>query len=213
MNHKSFLAAPYFLLCTLFTSVNSYGTEQDVKQTLKDKLQLLKTFQADFSQTVVDLENTVLQQADGKIMLQQPNRLYWELLAPNDNILIADGNTLWNIDPFMEQVVAYNQASQVENNPLILLTDPNSDRWQDFVVSLQGNEYIIAPVAQNSTTIEKLGLVFDSKGTLKSLQTTDSQQQVSTLLFSNINQNKELPVVKFTFSLPNGYELDDQRAL
>ena len=57
----------------------------DAKQQLKIKLTSLATYQANFTQTVVDIENTLLQQATGRIVLQQPNKLYWELFEPNES--------------------------------------------------------------------------------------------------------------------------------
>ena len=39
----------------------------------------------------------------------------------------------------------------------------------------------------------------------------DSQQQISDLYFDNIQQNKALSDEVFTFTLPEGYDLDDQR--
>lgn len=200
-----------FLSSLLFSVISSADTV-DAKQALKASLLQLKSYQADFEQTVVDIDKTVLQQAKGILFLQQPNKLYWELLSPNESTLIADGQTLWNIDPFLEQVVAYSQSSAIDNNPLILLSDPNSSDWQNFNVTAEKNVFVITPI-QSSGSIDKLRLVFSSNNQMIELQTTDVQQQVSTLLFSNISINPKLAADKFTFSLPKGYELDDQRAL
>ena len=68
----------------LLNSTLALSTELDAKQQLKIKLADLKTYQANFTQTVVDIENTLLQQANGRIVLQQPNNLYWELFEPNE---------------------------------------------------------------------------------------------------------------------------------
>ncbi|WP_158968747.1 outer membrane lipoprotein chaperone LolA [Paraglaciecola sp. L3A3] len=215
---KTFPAKLFCLLvASLFITANSYAAlsgniVSDAKLALQIKLQQLKSYQADFTQKVVDIENTVLQEARGNIVLQQPNKLYWELLAPNDNILLADGQTLWNIDPFMEQVVAYNQDSAIENNPLILLTDPSSNKWLEFNVMVKDKEFIISPIQQTGS-VETLRLVFDRQDKLVQLETTDVQKQTSTLTFSNILQNKTLTTNKFVFTMPEGYELDDQRAL
>jgi outer membrane lipoprotein carrier protein len=192
-----------------FSQVWAQTSEMDAKQQLRDQLNQLKTFQADFTQTVVDFDNTVLQQAQGKIALKQPNKLYWQMLIPNESVLLADGQTLWNVDPFLEQVVAYTQEAAIENNPLILLTDPNSDKWQSFNVEFDSQQFVITPTVSGGT-IEKLRLVFKDNS-LVELETQDAQQQSSTLFFANIQQNQPISDVKFTFVLPPGFELDDQR--
>lgn len=195
-------------LC-LVSHVFAQDSANDVKQELKDKLYNLRTYQANFTQTVTDSEGTVLQQAKGKIAMSQPNKLYWELLEPNESVLLADGNTLWNIDSFMEQVVAYDQNSAIENNPLILLTDPYSQKWQDYSVAVSVEQFIIEPISATGS-IEVLRLFFKGDQLL-GLETRDTQQQTSRLAFSDIQQNKDIQQSMFSFSLPMGYELDDQR--
>ena len=185
------------------------SADMNAKQQLKVKLALLASYQANFTQTVVDIENTILQQATGKLVLQQPNNLYWELFEPNESVLLADGTNIWNVDPFLEQVVVYGANTALENNPLILLTNPDSSKWQEFEVSHSDSQFIITPLTLNGG-IESLRLVF--KGDfLVELESQDGQQQKSLLLFDNIKQNNVLPADTFIFVMPDGYELDDQR--
>ncbi len=201
---------PLLLFITvLFNSTFVLCTGTDAKQQLKVKLSLLATYQANFTQTVVDIENTLLQEASGRIMLRQPNNLYWELFEPNESILLADGTNIWNIDPFLEQVVVYGANAALENNPLILLTNPDSNKWQEFDVSQSGSQFVIKPQELNGG-IESLRLVFNGD-TLIEIESQDGQQQKSLLLFSEIQQNHSLPADTFMFVMPEGYELDDQR--
>ncbi|MGJ8679928.1 outer membrane lipoprotein chaperone LolA [Paraglaciecola sp.] len=201
-----------FLVISMMFSVYTNANTDQAKQLLQSKLLTFKSYQANFVQTVVDLDNTVLQQANGILYLQQPNKLRWELFAPNESTLIADGESLWNLDPFMEQVVAYKQSAQIENNPLILLTDSNSDDWDNYQVSLDENKFVITPKEALSSGVFSLTLMFDNEDKLTELSTIDSQGQASTLKFSKILQNTSAAKSTFIFSLPKGWELDDQRA-
>ena len=155
------------------------------------------------------IENTLLQQATGRLVLQQPDKFFWELFEPNESVLLADGDNIWNIDPFLEQVVVNGADVALENNPLILLTNPASSQWQEFEVSQSDNQFIITPRELNGG-IESLRLVFNND-TLVELESQDGQQQKSLLLFSEIQQNHSLPADTFIFVRPEGYELDDQR--
>ena len=201
---------PLLLFFTVLLNITfSHAKEMDAKQQLKIKLTSLATYQANFTQTVVDIENTLLQQATGRIVLQQPNKLYWELFEPNESVLLADGDNIWNVDPFLEQVVVYGADAALEDNPLILLTNPDSSKWQEFDVSQLDSQFIITP-RELKGGIESLRLVF--KGDLLvELESQDGQQQKSVLSFSEIQQNKTLPTDTFIFVMPDGYELDDQR--
>jgi len=199
----------FLCIIVLINSSFVLATDVDAKQQLKVKLAMLATYQANFTQTVVDIENTLLQQATGRIVLQQPNNLYWELFEPNESVLLADGDNIWNVDPFLEQVQVFASDTTLENNPLILLTNPDSSKWQEFEVSQSDSQFIITPRELNGG-IESLRLVFNGD-ILVELESQDGQQQKSLLLFSEIKQNNALPVDTFTFVMPDGYELDDQR--
>ena len=176
---------------------------------LKAKLAKLKTYAAQFSQTVTDTQQQVLQTAEGQIFLMQPDKMLWEVSEPNENTLIADGHTLWHIDPFVEQVVAIDQAEAVASNPVMLLTSPDSKVWQDFDISQDGNTFTVVSKVEGSQIVSLL-LNFE-KDTLISLTFVDRQQQKSLLVFDEIQQNTEVSENTFTFSLPEGFDLDDQR--
>ncbi len=198
---------PLFIALAFCSQV--FAETIDAGALLKQRLAKLQSFEAKFAQTVTDVNNEVLQQAQGNIALKQPNLLYWQLDEPHESVLIADGQTLWHVDPFVEQVLAMAQKQSVQNNPLILLTDPDSEAWQNFLVSEQGNVFVISTL-QADASIIKLILRFEQEQ-LAELSMEDSQQQLSRLVFSDIQQNHELNEDKFVFAVPQGYDLDDQR--
>jgi outer membrane lipoprotein carrier protein len=183
---------------------------EDATASLRAKLEQLKSYQANFTQQVVDGQGELLQNAQGQLSLKQPNRMHWQVAEPNENTLIADGQTLWHIDPFVEQVVAIDQARAIENNPMILLTNPQSDAWQDFIISQLDNCFVIQ-AKDVDAQVASLTLVFDGE-TLMQLKVEDHQQQTSTLDFDDIRQNQQIDDLLFKFVMPEGYELDDQRS-
>ncbi|WP_102795339.1 outer membrane lipoprotein chaperone LolA [Bowmanella denitrificans] len=181
----------------------------EAANSLKSKLSQLHSFQADFEQQVTDGQGQAVQHAQGTLHLQQPDKLRWELKTPDEALLIADGQTVWHVDPFVSQAIALDQQGAIENNPLILLAQPDSHLWQDFTVSQESSGYLIRSKSDNSQ-IDTLTLTFDGQ-TLLSLSLLDRQQQKSVLNFRDIKQNIDLPAALFKFTLPEGYELDDQR--
>ena len=181
----------------------------DAAEQLKQQLINLCSFEANFEQKVTDVNHEILQQAQGKIALKQPNKMFWKLDEPNESILIADGQTLWHVDPFVEQVVALKQKQSIENNPLILLTNAQSDAWKNFTVTQQGNTFTINST-QADASIVKLVLRFEQEKLLE-LNMLDGQEQLSQLVFGEIKQNQPIDDARFVFELPEGYDLDDQR--
>lgn len=205
-----------FLFIAISTSVLALDGEQKPQssaQELKHLLSQLHTYSAHFEQQVMDANNELLQEAKGIINLQQPQKLYWEVLPPNEATLIADGKTLWHIDPFVEQVIALDQQHAVKDHPIMLLAQPNSDIWDGYQVAKvsegEGGEFMITPKSDNQS-IKQLVLFFDS-GVLAKLTILDQQEQRNQLTFSDIRQNQDISPQRFIFSMPEGFELDDQR--
>ena len=95
----------------LLNSTFVLAKDMDAKQHLKIKLAKLATYEAHFTQTVVDIENTLLQQAMGRIVLQQPNKLYWELFEPNESVLLADGE---NTKPTYHEKIMIARTKQID---------------------------------------------------------------------------------------------------
>lgn len=178
-------------------------------ETLQNKLTGLKSFRAHFNQTVTDGQGEVIQTSQGELLLKQPAMMRWQVSSPDESTLIADGTTLWHIDPFVEQVTAMDQQQSVANNPIILLTDTSAENWDKFTVEQYENGYTVVAKDPQSQILS-LRLVFD-QDELTSLTFVDRQQQVSQLTFDQIHQNLDIGERLFQFTLPEGYDLDDQR--
>lgn len=181
----------------------------DEKAQLREKLAKLHSLSAEFAQTVTDAQGEMLQQLRGKLTLQQPQKLYWQVYEPNENLLIADGTTLWQVDPFVEQVIAINQQQAIANNPMVLLTSNEAKDWQDFAVTRQQDKWLVTALQQEAP-IASLLLVFE-QDSLTGFSLTDRQGQISQFVFSQIKQNQQVDPKLFIFTLPSGYDLDDQR--
>lgn len=193
------------LMVTLSWSAMADSASQELKQ----KLEQLKTYSATFVQQVTDVEGELLQESTGKILMAQPNKLRWQTNDEDGNVLLADGENLWHMDPLVEQVIVMSQKNAVANNPMILLTEPDSAHWKKFSIEQQGATFIVSALTEESS-IKSLVLTFSGQ-TLIALTLLDRQQQASALKFTDIQQNSPLESSQFTFTLPKGYDLDDQR--
>lgn len=206
------------LMCKIFivtalgfslTGLPVFASENNEAQQLQNKLSAMKSYSANFIQVVTDVNSAVLQEAEGVIKMQQPHKLYWEVHPPNEATLVADGNTLWHLDPYVEQVIAMDQHNAVRNHPIMMLAESEKTNWDEYSVSIKEGAFIVSPKSENQQ-VKQLILSF-KKNILSTIKVIDQQGQTNHLTFNNIRQNATISERVFQFSVPEGFELDDQR--
>ena len=182
----------------------------DDAESLKSRLSGLKSFNAEFSQTVKDEQGETVHEAQGAITMTRPNKLRWETVLPDETSLIADGESVWHVDFFVEQVTVMSQQQAIENNPMVLLTSNSDELWQQYsITQVDNNAFNVSPTAGNGQ-IRTLTVKFDEAG-LTGLVMLDSQKQQSVIQFSKRKFNAVISPEQFTVNVPDGFMLDDQR--
>jgi outer membrane lipoprotein carrier protein len=180
------------------------------KAELKVKLNKLVSYSANFSQSISDISGKELQRTSGTLTLKTPNMLRWETQLPDETLLIANGTTVWNVDPFVEQVTVMQQESITQNNPLMLLVSDDEKQWNAVIVEKKESRFMVVSQDENANIIS-LNIEFNGDQ-LTRLQSTDRQQQKSLLIFSNIEQNQPVAQLLFSYQIPENYIIDDQRS-
>ncbi|WP_262993118.1 outer membrane lipoprotein chaperone LolA [Alteromonas salexigens] len=196
-----------FLLTFTMPAFAGDTPKADLKALLAD----MQHYSADFTQTVTDESQEVVHEAKGTLTMTRPDKLRWETTLPDETLLIADGEAVWNIDTFVEQVTIIDQASAVADNPVILLTSQDDETWQQFNVAHgdDNQHFIVKPLSEDGQ-IRSLSLTFDT-GTLRSLSMHDAQSQTSRLVFDNIDTSTAPEMALFEVNVPDTYMIDDQR--
>lgn len=207
-------------------SVAHQNMHQENAQTkLKALLNSMQQFRAAFNQTVVDAQQNVVHEAEGVLTMTRPNKLRWETTFPDETLLIADGEAVWNVDTFVEQVTILSQDNAIKDNPIMLLTSNDEDTWSmfsisqldDALASMSNNttaanlkSFQITPKSQDGQILT-LTMTFNSSYALAALTMLDAQQQLSTLIFSDIETQFPLAADTFEVDVPESFIIDDQR--
>lgn len=199
--------------------------QENAQIKLKALLNNMQQFRAAFSQTVVDAQQNVVHEAEGVLTMTRPNKLRWETTFPDETLLIADGEAVWNVDTFVEQVTILSQDNAIKDNPIMLLTSNDEDTWSmfsisqldDALASMSNNttaanlkSFQITPKSQDGQILT-LTMTFNSGDALAALTMLDAQQQLSTLIFSDIETKFPLAADTFEVDVPESFIIDDQR--
>ena len=204
------------------------GVGASVSSSLQALLSNMKQFRAGFDQTVVDAQQNVVHEAQGTLTMTRPNKLRWETTFPDETLLVADGDAVWNVDTFVEQVTVLSQDNAIKDNPIVLLTSTDEAIWSKFSISQVNSgvstnnlasginndnalqSYQITPKEEGGQILT-LTLTFNQDNELALLNMLDAQQQISTLVFNNIETRFPVPADTFSVDIPDSFIVDDQR--
>ena len=183
-----------------------------IKSNLIQKLAKLEYFTANFNQQVLDAEGNELQNALGTLAVKKPNLVHWKTAEPDESLIVSDGDTLWFFDPFVEQVSAYLLEKALLNTPILLLTSSDPTLWQHYSVSSTDENNYLIHANDNNAQVKTLELRFKKNSNmLNSFTILDATGQLSLFKLSQFDQVTVPESALFTFKIPEGVELDDQR--
>lgn len=176
----------------------------------------ISAFSAGFDQVIMDETGNTLQQLSGKITVSKPRLVNWHTLSPDETQIVSDGDTLWFFDPFIEQVTAYTLDTSVNNTPILLLSSNDEQLWQQYnILETQENEFEILSLDEHSQ-VKSLSISFtpmhDSNAWhINRFVILDASGQKGEIKLTDFSLTPLINESTFTFTVPDGVHLDDQR--
>lgn len=198
----------------LVVSVWFLSVSASAAQVLEDFLNDFKTLKAHFTQTLYDEKGAVLEVSSGKLYLQRPGRFHWSYEAPYEQLIIADGSSIWIYDQDLEQVTIKDFDVSTENTPALLLSSerPISDFFtvESLPDNASGEAQVKLLPKSPDAQFALMQLLFNGL-TLSRLHVQDKLGQTSVIAFSAQQRNVPLPAHLFEFPPPAGIDLIDGR--
>lgn len=173
----------------------------------------VKTARGEFEQKQVkqgqDGAVKVTNNASGTFEFSRPGRFIWRYVKPYDQMLQADGETLYIYDKDLNQVTERKLGTSLGASPAAILFGSN-DIEKNFSLKdagvKNGIDWVeLKPKAQD-TQFQRVGIGFKD-GTLAAMELYDAFGNVTLLTFSNIQKNPPLGADHFKFTQPKGADL------
>ncbi|MFV0448727.1 MAG: outer membrane lipoprotein chaperone LolA [Vibrio sp.] len=187
----------------------SFSVLATPKENLSERLALTEGFSAKFQQQVISPDGEIVMDGSGLVDIARPSLFRWETLEPDENLLVSDGKSLWYYSPFIEQVTIYNQEQAMEQTPFVLLTRNRASDWDAYKVEQDNDVFTLTPIAVESNQ-GQFQITIDDKGVVKGFNVLEQDGQKSLFSFNDVKQQKPA-MNRFTFEVPQGVEVDDQR--
>ncbi|MES1196196.1 MAG: outer membrane lipoprotein chaperone LolA, partial [Steroidobacter sp.] len=68
----------------------------------------LQSLQSDFTQTVQDSHEQIVEKTTGTLAIKRPGKFRWDYAKPHEQTIVCDGKRIWLYDPELEQLTIRN---------------------------------------------------------------------------------------------------------
>ncbi len=167
-----------------------------------------KSMTASFSQTTKGASSGSFK---GVMSVQRPNNFRWETQSPSQQLIVANGSSMWIYDKDLEQATKQAVDSQVGNTPALLLSGDPSKIDQNFKITQpydNKNYYVLYPKSSDAS-FKSLSISF-SGGKPVMMVLNDTLGQTTSIKFSGIKLNPSISSSQFKFTPPKGVDVINQ---
>jgi outer membrane lipoprotein carrier protein len=208
------------LICALLAAIvpraSLAAQELDaIVRKVQERYDATRDFTADVTQemTIVSLGKTTT--AHGTVAFKRPGKMRWDLSQGEQQVIVADGETLWLYQPSEKQVLkAPFDAAFRATTPISFLTGVGKIA-QDFEVSVDPEDdkrsaemHLLLVPRRDSSGVGKLRLtVARDSGEIRGAEIRDPFGNVSRLHFEHMQRNVGLKDDQFAFQVPPGVDV------
>lgn len=180
----------------------------EVPAALQNFLESVSSFSARFVQELWSDDQRLIEVAEGDVELQRPGRFRWHYDTPWEQLIVADGETLWMYDVDISQVTRSDLTATDPGNPGALLAGDssvldgfdvagsgadNDEVWVTLTPRLAQSDYSSVRVAFENQ---------DAEQALRALEFVDGLNQTTVIRFNDVEVNREIDPQRFEFEVP-----------
>ncbi len=200
----------YWMVCIGWCCATG-AFSQTADDNLQSRLNNIKTIVANYTQTVHSKRHAD-SRSSGTMALAKPRHFLWHTVHPAVQWLIADGKRIWLYEPALEQVSVKSQARGVGGAVGIFLSGNTKSLSKSFKITQEnkGNKtYFVLNAISAQAGFQQVTLIFDAASWV-GLSFVDSLGQHTTINFTAVKINQNLPASLFKFKRPKGVDLVSQ---
>lgn len=187
----------------------SQSVKADGMASVKMFYEQTQSIRANFHQVVTDKQGRKVQEVDGTMQLQRPNKFRWDYHKPYEQQIISDGKQVWLYDIDLEQVTVRELGKVLGSSPAALLAGganvdksfslANENRKDDL-------DWVSASPKDKESGFEKIWLGFKNNK-LQEMSLIDSFGHQTKIVFNQLERNPALEEKNFLFQPPKGVDI------
>lgn len=166
----------------------------------------LETLSGSFRQIIFDSEGFALEESEGQLYYQAPDRFRWDYKQPFPQQLVADGQRLWHFDESLEQVTVSDQPEAGESALLVLTRPELLERFYRIEPARSADELHFVPLDEEAG-FERASLRFVGDVPILLEFTDRLVGQMTVIELESLQRNPELDDALFRFEPPPGVDV------
>lgn len=169
----------------------------------------VRSFTARFNQVVLDEGLNVIQETNGTLSLERPNKFRWDYDAPFKQVIVADGQKIWIYDAELQQVTVRELRGGLADTPAVLLAGKGriEDTFTLKNLGTQGKlQWVQLLPKKKDGGFEAIRIGFEN-GHMRTLEMVDGFGQTTRVTLSQQKENPALDAGRFQFKPPKGVDV------
>lgn len=188
-----------FLLAIFFISNAYANTLPPLLEQVQKEYQKSAGIEAEFDQLTQIKSTKSQKKAQGKIWIKHPNKLRWETITPDANILVSDGKFFWFYTPPFEKgergQVIIKKSAQIQTQFLNALLSGSFDfsKTKTAIETKSANVFLLKPSANTAGDVKTAEVTINAE--------TKKIEKVSLVHTSGNETTIQLKQIKLSSSL------------
>lgn len=164
---------------------------------------------AEFSQTLIDADDTIIEVSSGTLELDRPGQFRWAYVEPYEQWLVADGLNIWSYDVDLAQVTVKPQAEALANTPALLLSgSAGALDGFEFGGSFDeaGLTWVRLTPIDTEAGFRQVDMAF-SDGKIARMVFVDNLEQTTLVSMEDVVVNGDIDPAQFRFVAPDDVDV------
>ena len=168
-----------------------------------------RSYKADFEQAVIGRNGRKPQESSGTLAIQRPGKLRWEVVKPDPQLVVGDGEKIWIHDPELQQVTVRKAGQALGGSPAALLAGSN-ELEKNFTLreagEADGLAWVEAVPKVADSGFEKVRIGMAGRE-MKAMELHDNFGQTTHIRLLRGERNPALAAGLFRFKPPAGSDV------
>ena len=197
------------ILFALMQLLNCNVALADGVSSLRDFFLNTSAMRANFHQVVNDKKGRKVQEVDGSMQLQRPNKFRWDYNKPYEQQIVSDGKQVFLYDIDLQQVTMRELSKALGSSPAALLAGGDAVE-KSFILKnatrKDGLTWVLALPKDKDSGFDRVLLGFKADK-LRKMEMIDSFNHITHITFDQVERNPVLQDSTFLFTPPKGVDV------